>query len=131
MDESGWKRKIVKEINEAGGYALRIEDKHAVGRLDTLIVVPREPTVFMVEFKIVRGGAFGPTPRQYEEGKQIERRGYPLLPVLAGVIDDDRIMVAYWCKIVRWASESEWAGIAKNTAEFMDLLRTVGKSYAR
>ena len=75
MNESVYKRKLVAEINlMPRAYAVRIEDRFAVGRLDLIIKLPDKPVIW-VEGKIVDGYQFEPTMRQYEEGLLIEAAG--------------------------------------------------------
>lgn len=75
MDEAAHKRKLVAEINALrGGYARRLEDRHAVGLLDMIIKLPSHPW-FWAEGKLVKGNLFGPTERQWVEGERIEATG--------------------------------------------------------
>lgn len=130
MDEAGWKRKIIKEINDAGGYAIRIEDKHAVGRLDTLIVVPGALVVFAVEFKMIRGKSFGPTPRQFAEGMRIRNRGYPLVPMLIGITPDGYIVVAEWTDNVFLEHKTSYVDCTTDIKDVAAILRRVGGQHA-
>jgi hypothetical protein len=79
LNESGYKMKLVKEVNALpGGYARRIEDRFSVGVLDMIIKLPGLPLVF-AEGKVIDGNVFSPTPRQYEEGKRIGGAGLEAL----------------------------------------------------
>lgn len=82
--ESDVKTDMVKQVKELGGYARRIEDQYAVGMFDMIIVMPYMPVLF-VEVKLIRDNKFGPTPRQYVEGKRIINAGpTSALPLLVG-----------------------------------------------
>lgn len=70
MDESEFKTKIAKKLNEEGGYGRRIEDQYAVGIPD-MNLIPVGGPVFFVEAKIIRSAKWGATPRQMEELKRI------------------------------------------------------------
>jgi hypothetical protein len=70
MKEADVKRKMIKSMHEAGGYARRIEDQYAVGVYDT-ILIPHGLPVFMAEVKVIRGTHFGPTPRQMVELQRV------------------------------------------------------------
>ena len=86
MNEADVKRSIVKSMHEGNGYARRLEDQYAVGVYD-MIIIPLGLPVFTAEIKIVRGDAFGPTPRQYIELGRIEKAaalGGHVIPVMIG-----------------------------------------------
>lgn len=75
MNEADHKRKLVAEVNALrGGYARRIEDRFAVGVLDLIIKFPEMPWIW-AEGKLVDGFKFGPTERQWVEGKRILATG--------------------------------------------------------
>lgn len=79
MNEADHKRKLVAEVNALrGGYACRIEDRFAVGRLDLIIKLPGHP-VFFAEGKKIKGNLFGPTERQFLEGRRLEAADIPAL----------------------------------------------------
>jgi hypothetical protein len=91
--EAYYKRRLVAEINRlSGGYARRIEDRFAVGVLDMLLKLPGLPLVF-AEGKIIDGNLFGPTERQFEEGKRLIAAD--IRPVLIGW-KDGRMHVSRW-----------------------------------
>jgi hypothetical protein len=86
MKESDVKRKMIKSMHDNGGYGRRIEDQYAVGVCDT-ILIPKGLPVFMAEVKIIRGAAFGPTPRQMIELQRIAAAAEPnqhVIPVMIG-----------------------------------------------
>lgn len=85
MLESNVKRKIVKEVKAAGGYARRLEDRFAVGLPDMMIIFPGSP-VFFAEVKIIEGRIFRPSPRQLIE---LQRIGisYSTEPIVIGYAD--------------------------------------------
>ena len=68
MNEAEFKAKLVKEVKLLGGHARRLEDKYALGLLDLIIKLPGHPLLW-AKGKLIEGHQFGPTPRQYEEGK--------------------------------------------------------------
>ena len=71
MDEATRKRKLIAEINALpGAYARRWEDRWAVGLLDLVMKLPGYPITWG-EGKIIVGNVFGPTERQWVEGKKI------------------------------------------------------------
>ena len=86
MKESDVKRKMIKSMHENGGYGRRIEDQYAVGIFDT-ILIPKGLPVFTAEVKVIRGTAFGPTPRQLIELQRIANVAEPnqhVIPVMIG-----------------------------------------------
>jgi len=86
MNESDVKREMVKSVKESGGYARRIEDQYGVGVYD-LILIPLGLPVFLTEVKMIRGPAFGPTPRQYVELENIRHAASHsghAIPILIG-----------------------------------------------
>lgn len=70
-NEADYKRWMVKQVQERGGYARRIEDQFAVGTLD-LVLIPVGAPVFFVEVKMVTGNRFKPSLRQFVEMQRIE-----------------------------------------------------------
>jgi hypothetical protein len=93
MRESDYKRRLVADINHmAGGYAFRIEDRFAVGRLDLVLKYPDLPICF-AEGKVINGNFFEPTPRQFVEGTMIIAAG--LHVVLIGW-KDGRMYLTDW-----------------------------------
>ena len=68
MSEAEHKLNLVKGVKALGGYGRRLEDKFALGLLDLVLKLPGH-NVVMAEGKLIEGNAFGPTKRQYEEGK--------------------------------------------------------------
>jgi hypothetical protein len=80
MEESDFKRDVVKAFKGRGCYARRIEDLFSVGFPDLVLAIPDCP-VFFTEAKIIRKLYFGPTPRQYVELKRlsITRHSQPTL----------------------------------------------------
>lgn len=79
MRESDLKRKLVKEVNAIpGGYARRVEDRWSVGALDLFIKLPVYAAMW-AEAKVIDGNLFGPTARQYEEGKRLLAAHVPVL----------------------------------------------------
>jgi hypothetical protein len=82
--EADHKRDIVAAMKKYGGYARRVEDQYAVGTLDLILSTPRTGLV-LAEAKRVRGGGFGPSPRQYVEMCRIEDGGG--VPLLIGIAD--------------------------------------------
>ena len=72
MNESAYKTKLIAGVNAVpGGYGRRLEDRYAVGLLDMVIKIPGLPWIW-AEGKLVDAQAFGPTLRQFEEGKKIQ-----------------------------------------------------------
>jgi hypothetical protein len=67
--ESRLKTELVTECRKFGAYARRLEDRYAIGLLDLMIKFPGLPHL-LAEGKIVAHQSFGPTLRQYEEGRQ-------------------------------------------------------------
>jgi hypothetical protein len=72
--ESKLKAALVTECRKLGAYARRHEDRYALGLLDLAIKFPGHPHL-LAEGKIVEWQSFGPTPRQYEEGRQYTAAG--------------------------------------------------------
>lgn len=65
--ESEYKTEFVHALRRRDGwYAIRMEDRYAVGRPDILIGIPFGPTV-LIEAKIIRGPSFRPEARQWIE----------------------------------------------------------------
>jgi len=90
MNEATIKRRMVKSIQEAMGYARRIEDQFGVGIMDT-ILIPVGLPVFFAEVKIIRGPTFGPTPRQFEELRRVKFAATPndhAIPIMIGWRDN-------------------------------------------
>lgn len=95
--ESKYKAELVKDCVRAGAYARRLEDKWAVGLLDLTIKFPDYPHV-LAEGKIVPHQQFGPTLRQYEEGKRyIDAGGIACL--IAWDKATGRMFVHHWAKV--------------------------------
>ena len=69
MNESEFKRQLVKQLLDEGGYARRLEDKYAVGTLDLLLVTRGH--VIYAEAKILRG--IYALPASVTQRKEIER----------------------------------------------------------
>lgn len=80
--EADYKRKIVADMKEAGGYGRRIEDQFAVGVPDLLLSL-RETGIILAEVKRFTGNFFKPSPRQYVEMERINHAGG--VTVLVGV----------------------------------------------
>ena len=78
MSEAEHKLQLVKDVRALGGYARRLEDKYALGLLDLVIKLPGLPFIW-AEGKLIEGNAFGPTKRQYEEGKAWMKAGVAVL----------------------------------------------------
>jgi len=75
VKESELKRRLVRMVNlTPRGYAIRCEDRFAVGRLDMILKLPGLPVVW-AEGKLVTGNLFAPSPRQFLEGHEIEEAG--------------------------------------------------------
>jgi len=70
ISEASIKGVMVKSVQNAGGYARRIEDQFLVGMPDT-ILIPKGCPVFFAEVKKVRGQQLAPSPRQYIEMMRI------------------------------------------------------------
>ena len=88
-NEADVKRKMVQSMKDHRGYGRRIEDQYGVGIFD-LILIPYSLPVFMAEVKIIKGAAFGPTPRQEEELRRIKEVGSyngHVIPVMIGYRD--------------------------------------------
>jgi hypothetical protein len=89
MMESDVKRDMSKSMKDADGYARRFEDAYAVGLFDMLLI-PKGLPVFTAEVKLIRGDAFGLTPRQLVELGRIEQvaadSGH-IIPVMIGFKD--------------------------------------------
>ena len=89
MSESEVKRRMVKSVQEKGGYARRIEDQYAVGTFD-MIIIPLGLPVFTAEVKMVTGNVFGPTVRQLLELERIRVAAFKsghVIPVMIGFKD--------------------------------------------
>lgn len=98
MNEADRKRKLVAEIKALGGWARRVEDRFAVGVLDLYLKLPDRP--FMAaEGKMIIGHKFGPTLRQFEEGKRMIAAGIPA--VLIGWKDQTM-------SISPWVEQADW-----------------------
>jgi hypothetical protein len=70
VNEAGHKRNLVAEINALrGGRARRVEDRWAIGVLDLILKLPDRPLI-LAEGKMILGHKFGPTERQFIEGKR-------------------------------------------------------------
>lgn len=67
--ESEFKTDLVNQCRKLGAYARRLEDRYAIGLLDLTIKFPDLPHLF-AEGKVVPHQAFGPTKRQFEEGRR-------------------------------------------------------------
>ena len=76
VKESALKTRLCADINKIqGAYAVRHEDRYAVGRLDMIIKLPLHP-IFFAEAKLIVGGfLFAPSSRQFIEGKRIKAAG--------------------------------------------------------
>lgn len=61
--EADYKRQMVKEIKDAGGYGRRIEDQFGVGIFDIIMAMPGTELV-SVEVKRFTGNQFNLSPRQ-------------------------------------------------------------------
>lgn len=83
MNEADYKRRVVSQFKELGGYARRIEDSYSVGFPD-LILIPRGGVVFFCEAKIVRGKSFSPTARQYVELHRLSLSPQHAVPCVLG-----------------------------------------------
>jgi hypothetical protein len=94
--ESTLKAKLVTECKKLGAYARRHEDRYALGLLDLAIKFPGHPHL-LAEGKIVEWQSFGPTPRQYEEGKQYTAAG-GLCCLIGWTKFDKKMYVAAWGK---------------------------------
>lgn len=88
-NESTFKTQMVASIRKHGGYARRIEDRYAVGILDT-VLVPKGYPVFFAEIKRVRGNIIRPTDRQFVEMRRINEagEGKHMFGILIGCTDD-------------------------------------------
>jgi len=86
MNEADVKRAMVQSVKDAGGYARRIEDQHAVGVYDLILIPPGLP-VFTAEVKMIKGDSFGPTPRQAIELQRVAfaaKDAGHVIPVMIG-----------------------------------------------
>lgn len=85
-NESEWKTWYAKALRDKGHYARRIEDEFSVGFPDMVIGIRMFAPAF-VEVKMIKGGYFEPSPRQYIELVQLHRP--PLsYGIVIGVGDD-------------------------------------------
>ena len=99
-EESDYKLRLVRQVCVLpGGHARRIEDRYSVGVLDLWFAIPGIPQ-FWAEGKLVEHQSFGPTPRQYLEGRKLEAAGVRAL--LLGF--KGRLMaVSAWRESATWA----------------------------
>lgn len=72
--EAEYKGKIVSALNDAGGYATRVEDQYRVGILDLILSMPSTGVV-LAEAKRFTGTFFEPSARQYIEMRRIDDGG--------------------------------------------------------
>lgn len=101
MNESDYKRRLVKAVNQLpGGWARRVEDRYAVNVLDMIIKLPERP-LFFAEGKIIVGNVFGPTPGQFEEGRRLQNSG--IVAVLLGW-KDGVMFCSPWTRQADWRS---------------------------
>lgn len=77
MQESEWKRYLIKSIRAQGGVGHRVEDKFKVGWPD-LIFIPRMGPVFFVEAKIISGAKLVCTELQAERLNELWRPPHAL-----------------------------------------------------
>jgi hypothetical protein len=80
--ESDYKAEMVKAINDAGGYATRVEDQYRVGLLDLIFSMPSTGIV-LAEAKRFTGLCFEPRARQFIEMCRVDKGGG--LALLIGV----------------------------------------------
>ena len=115
MNESTVKTAIVASIRASGGYARRIEDRHAVGILDT-ILVPKGYPVFFAEVKMIKGLTFRPTDRQYIEMRRINEvsGGIHMFAILIGYKDG----VYYFHEATNHAEVSDCFSVTTSEMDF-------------
>jgi len=88
--ESDIKRKMVRSMREANGYARRIEDQYGVGIMD-MILIPVGLPAYFAEVKVIRSTTFGPTLRQHVELERIREVGHSsghVVPLMIGWRND-------------------------------------------
>jgi hypothetical protein len=113
--ESKLKTELASECRKLGAYARRLEDRYAIGLLDLTIKFPGYPHL-MAEGKIVDHQSFGPTPRQYEEGRRYQAAGG--LCCLIGWDKASKAMFVHeWAKVANKANSFPPGGGFKNHGE--------------
>jgi hypothetical protein len=113
--ESKLKTELASECRKLGAYARRLEDRYAIGLLDLTIKFPGCPHL-MAEGKLVAHQSFGPTLRQYEEGRRYEAAGG--LCALLGWDPKTKVMFVHrWAKTATKADSFPPGGSYKEHAQ--------------
>ena len=93
MNELDWQARIVKRLNDQGGYGTKIDTSNLMGRPDLLLATP-EARMFMVEVKYEKlwnkntMRTISITPRQHEEIRLInEGGGTALVLVVVSILE--------------------------------------------
>lgn len=96
MNELDWQARIVKRLNDQGGYGTKVDTSNLMGRPDLLLATP-EARMFMVEVKYERlwnkntMRTIGLSVRQNEEIRLInEGGGTALVLVVISVLESGR-----------------------------------------
>ena len=96
MNELDWQARIVKRLNEQGGYGTKIDTSNLMGRPDLLLATP-EARMFMVEVKYERlwnkntMRTIGLSVRQSEELRLINKGGgTALVLVVVSILESGR-----------------------------------------
>jgi hypothetical protein len=81
MNESEWKRYLIRSIRAQGGVGHRVEDKFKVGWPD-LIFIPRMGPVFFIEAKIIKGAKLACTELQQVRLEELWRPPHALSAII-------------------------------------------------
>jgi hypothetical protein len=95
MNEADHKARLVKQINSAGGWAERWEDKYRPGILDLVLKLPLDPSVVFAEGKLIKGNLFAPSELQWIKGQKMKTAGIEVL-LIGWKNADHRMYISPW-----------------------------------
>jgi hypothetical protein len=118
MNEADHKARLVKQINSAGGWAERWEDKYRPGILDLVLKLPQRPIVF-AEGKMIHGRLFFPTELQWLKGQRMIDAGITVL-MIGWKNNTHEMYISPWAEKVHIDDCSGHSWLEKSYFQIMD-----------